>query len=63
MGITARPVNFLKEVKSELTKVTWSTRQEVIGATAVVIVITAIMALYIFVADVVLSRFLNMMFR
>ena len=63
MSITAKPVNFLKEVRSELTKVSWSTRQEVLGATGVVIVVTAIMALYIFVVDVALSRFLNVMFR
>jgi preprotein translocase subunit SecE len=63
MSITAKPVNFLKEVKSELTKVSWSTRQEVLGATGVVIVVTAILALFIFVVDVVLSRFLNVMFR
>jgi preprotein translocase subunit SecE len=63
MNIAARSTNFLKEVRSELTKVSWSTRQEVLGSTFVVIVITMILAVFIFIVDVLLSRFLNIMFR
>jgi preprotein translocase subunit SecE len=63
MNIFEKPINFLKEVKAELSKVSWSTRQEVLGSTFVVIVITAIMALFIFLADVVLSRTLNFIFK
>ena len=63
MNIAARSTNFVKEVRSELTKVSWSTRQEVLGSTFVVIVITAMLAVFIFIVDVVLSRFLNIMFR
>jgi preprotein translocase subunit SecE len=63
MNILAKPTNFLKEVRTELGKVSWSTRQEVLGSTFVVIVITGIMALFIFLVDIVLSRTLNFIFR
>jgi len=63
MNIIAKPINFLKEVKAELGKVSWSTRQEVLGSTFVVIVITAIMTLFIFIADIILSKALNLLFR
>ncbi len=54
---------FVIEVKGELAKVSWSTRAEVKGATIVVISITFIMAVYIGVVDVVLSRLLSLVFR
>lgn len=63
MSLIQRPVNFLKEVKVELGKVAWSTREEIMGSTVVVIVITAILAIYIGLADVALSRFLTVIFR
>ncbi|MCM8781422.1 MAG: preprotein translocase subunit SecE [Candidatus Omnitrophica bacterium] len=63
MNIFKKAIIFLKEVRSELGKVSWSTRQEVLGATFVVIVITSIIALFIFIVDIVLSRILNLMFR
>jgi preprotein translocase subunit SecE len=63
MGILQKPVNFLKEVKAELGKVSWSTRQELIGSTLVVIVITFIAALFIGIIDVLLSKGLSIVFK
>lgn len=63
MSIFAKPINFLKEVRAELGKVSWSSRQEVLGSTFVVIVITAIMTLFIFFIDLLLSRILNFIFK
>lgn len=54
---------FILEVKTELTKVSWSTRQELIGSTFVVIVITLIMAVFIGVMDVLLSKILSLVFK
>jgi len=54
---------FLGEVKGELSKVSWSTRQEVMGATAVVITTTAIMAVFIGVVDLLLSKILSVVFK
>jgi len=59
----AKIKTFLLEVKAELTKVSWSTRQELIGSTIVVIIVTSIMAVYIGVIDLALSRILSIMFK
>ncbi len=63
MSLIQKPVNFLKEVRGELGKVAWSTRQELIDSTIVVIVVTAIMTLFIGVIDLLLSKLLSVMFK
>jgi len=62
-NILEKPINFLNQVKIELGKVSWSNRQELIGSTVVVIVITAILAVFIGVIDVVLSKMLSLLFK
>jgi preprotein translocase subunit SecE len=52
---TAR--QFLKEVRQELKKVIWPTRQELLTYTAVVLVTVVVMTSYVFGLDVVFSRF------
>jgi preprotein translocase subunit SecE len=54
---------FLNEVKTELGKVSWSTRQELIGSTSVVIVFTSIIALFIFAVDSALAKCLSIIFK
>ncbi|MFH1995556.1 MAG: preprotein translocase subunit SecE [Candidatus Omnitrophota bacterium] len=49
-------VKFFTEIKIELQKVSWSTRNEVIGSTVVVLVSVSILALFIGVCDMILSR-------
>jgi len=63
MNIFKKGINFLKEVKVELSKVSWSTRQELIGSTVVVIAITFIMATFIGIIDIFLSKVLILVFR
>lgn len=63
MNIFKKITTFLKEVRIELTKVSWSTRQELIGSTAVVITVTFIMAAFIGIIDIVLSHVLRVVFR
>ena len=48
--------NFIGETKSELKKVTWPTRQEVIGSTVVTLVVTLLVALYVGVFDFIFSQ-------
>ncbi len=59
----AKIKTFILEVKTELTKVSWSTRQELMGSTVVVIVITSIMAAFIGIIDLVLSKGLSLVFK
>ena len=44
-------VTFLQEVVAEMRKVTFPSRQEVIGTTVVVIITSVIFAIYLFAAD------------
>ena len=50
---------FFNEVKQELKKVSWSDRQELVGATQVVILTTFFLAVYIGFIDFGLSKFLT----
>ena len=55
--------NFFSESKQELGKVNWPTRQELIGSTALVIVVTLIMSGFIFVIDFVLAILMRLVIR
>ncbi len=46
---------FLKEVNAELRKVTWPTKDELIGSTIVVIVVSVILAVFIGIVDRILT--------
>ena len=54
-----RTVDFLREVKTELSKVSWPSRNELIGSTTVVIIITLILAAFTGVIDFILSIILS----
>ncbi|MFC1708704.1 preprotein translocase subunit SecE [Candidatus Omnitrophota bacterium] len=54
---------FLSEVKQELKKVSWSKREELFGATWVVIATTFILAVYIGTLDFGLSKFLTIFLK
>ena len=49
------PVQFLQEVRSEASKVTWPTRRETIVTTIMVFIMVVVAAVFFFVADQVLS--------
>ncbi len=63
MGILTKPKNFLNEVRSELSKVSWSTRKELLASTVLVISVTGILTIFIGIVDLVLSRFLSAVFK
>ena len=52
-------VGFFNDIKLEMSKVSWPTRGELMGSTIVVIVSLAILALFIGICDVVLSKIVN----
>jgi len=47
---------FLAEVRAEVKKVTWPTRAEALGGTAVVVVVVLIMAMFLGIVDAILSK-------
>jgi preprotein translocase subunit SecE len=50
------PKQFLKEVRQELKKVNWPTRQELIAYTVVVLVSVTVLTTYVFGLDFVFSK-------
>ena len=50
---------FLKEVRSELKKVSWSTREELMNATWIVILASALLTAYIAGIDILLSKVIH----
>ena len=59
MGIFTRITNFLKEVKIELKKVTWPTRQETMRYTWAVVGISLGVALFLGLADLIFQWIIN----
>ncbi len=53
---------FLNEVVAELRKVTWPTRDEVVGSTWVVIIVSVVMALFIGGVDLILDTLVKAIF-
>ena len=49
------PVDFLRQVRQEVTKVTWPARKETIISTIMGVVMGGIMAIFFFLVDQVLS--------
>ena len=52
-------IKFLKEVRSELEKVSWSTKEELIAATIVVLIGSAFLTIYIALVDMGISKIMR----
>ncbi len=57
------PIIFLKEVREELKKVVWPTRNEVIRLTAVVILVSLIVGIYLGGIDYILTKILALVVK
>ena len=54
--MVAKAIQFLLEVRGEVKKVTWPSKKEAMGGTAVVLVVVLIMAVFLGLIDVLLSK-------
>ncbi len=52
-------VQFFKEIKTELTRVTWPGRKEVINSTIVVLTTVFLISLFLWVVDLALQKFIS----
>ena len=57
-----RLVKFLKEVRNELKRVAWPSKDEIRGSTTVVIVIVLVLAVFIGLVDRALSFLVSIVF-
>jgi preprotein translocase subunit SecE len=53
---------FFQEVRQEMSKVSWPTRQELKGTTIIVMVLTIILSVFIWLSDKVLEGLLNIIY-
>ncbi len=58
-SIIDKSLQFLREVRVELKKVTWPSRKQAIGSTVVVLILTMIISLFLGVVDVGLSSLIR----
>lgn len=61
--VANRVTKFFKDVKVELKKVSWPTKNELIGSTTVVIVAVILLGIAIGIWDFILSRIINFLLR
>lgn len=54
---------FLREVRTELAKVTWPSRKEIFATTAVVIVFVFISSMYLGAVDWIISRIVQFLLQ
>ena len=53
-------IQYLKDVRSEMTKVSWPQRNEVSGATVLVVVLSIIMSIFVYACDKLLLFFVGL---
>ncbi len=61
MKLFSKITKFISEVKVEMKKVSWSDKDELIGSTTIVIISTALLAVFIGVVDLILSRLVGLL--
>ena len=55
------PITFLLQVRSEVSKVTWPKRNEILISTAMVLVLVALASIFFLAADQVISWLVRLM--
>ncbi|MFP4012985.1 MAG: preprotein translocase subunit SecE [Chitinispirillaceae bacterium] len=56
-------IQYLKDVRTEVAKVSWPTKNEVTGATVLVIVLSVIVSLYVLACDQALQFAIGLFLR
>jgi len=63
ISVKISPIQFFRQVRQEVKKVTWPTRKEVMQVTTIVLVIVALAAAFFFMVDVVLAAAVKFILR
>lgn len=62
-GFMAKSLQFLREVKVELKKVTWPTRKQTVGSTVVVLILVLIISFFLGAVDIGLSSLIRVVLQ
>jgi preprotein translocase subunit SecE len=57
-----KALNYLKDVKTEMAKVSWPTRDELYESTLIVLALSCVLAIFVFGVDQGLSNILKVIF-
>jgi len=60
--MVTKAIEFLTQVKAEVKKVTWPSRREAMGGTAVVVAVVFFMSLFLGVVDALLAKLIQGLF-
>ena len=63
IGMWSNIRKFFSEVRAEMQKVTWSSRDEIVGSTAVVLMTMLILSTFIGISDFILAHALSVLLR
>jgi preprotein translocase subunit SecE len=53
---------FVEDVRVEMKKVVWPEREKLINSTVIVVVVSALFTLFIFFADTIISKIINILY-
>jgi preprotein translocase subunit SecE len=56
-------IQYLKDVRSEMAKVSWPTRNEVSSATVLVVVLSIIVSLFVYACDLTLNKLVGLFLK
>jgi preprotein translocase subunit SecE len=56
-------IQYLKDVRAEMIKVSWPARNELMGATMLVIVLSLLMAVFVYTCDQVINRIVGLLLK
>lgn len=62
-GYMEKAMQYLREVRAELRKVTWPSKKQTVGTTAVVIVLVMIISVFLGLVDMSLSGLIRLIFQ
>ena len=49
-------IGFIKDVRNEMSRVTWPSRDELLNSTGIVIVTTVILSIFVGIANLIISK-------
>lgn len=59
----AKPIAFLKEVRTEMEKVSWPNRQQALRLTLIVIAVSVVVAFFIGALDYIFTKVMELIIR
>jgi preprotein translocase subunit SecE len=63
MSVLTRVRNYVTSVRTEVGRVSWPSRKEVVSLTVLIILLAVVLGIYLGLADVVLQQILRLLLR